>query len=125
MVKLMDFEPNLKSPVGEIIDILGDKKVDLLFIDGDHTYEGVKQDYEMYKEFVRKDGYIILHDIKNSEYHNEVNCKVYQFWNEIDAFKLVEYIDSRTDFGGIGVIVNKEYESYKSDLCTKPPLDNY
>ena len=25
IVKLMDFEPNLKSPVGEIIDILGDK----------------------------------------------------------------------------------------------------
>ena len=25
IVKLMEFEPNLKSPVGEIIDVLGDK----------------------------------------------------------------------------------------------------
>ena len=32
--------------------ILNDRKVDFLFIDGDHTYEGVKKDFEMYSKLV-------------------------------------------------------------------------
>jgi hypothetical protein len=30
--------------------------VDFLFIDGDHTYEGVKKDFEMYSPLVRREG---------------------------------------------------------------------
>lgn len=37
-------------------------KVDMLFIDGDHSYEGVKQDYEMYSPLVREGGIIAFHD---------------------------------------------------------------
>lgn len=35
---------------------LGGEKVDFLFIDGDHTVEGVTADYEDYREFVRPGG---------------------------------------------------------------------
>ena len=35
----------------DVADLLYEEKVDILFIDGDHTYEGVKQDYEDYKQF--------------------------------------------------------------------------
>lgn len=41
--------------------LLGGRKIDLLFVDGDHSYEGVKQDFEMYKPLVRKGGIIALH----------------------------------------------------------------
>lgn len=35
---------------------------DFLFIDGDHTREGVRMDYEMYAPLVRKGGIIAFHD---------------------------------------------------------------
>jgi len=43
--------------------ILADRPIDLLFIDGDHTYVGVKMDFEMYRPLVRKGGIIAFHDI--------------------------------------------------------------
>ena len=39
-----------------------DIKIDVLFIDGDHSYEGVKQDFELYSNIVNPKGIIILHD---------------------------------------------------------------
>jgi hypothetical protein len=39
-----------------------DIKIDLLFIDGDHSYEGVKQDFDLYSTILSPKGIIILHD---------------------------------------------------------------
>jgi cephalosporin hydroxylase len=38
-------------------------EVDMLFIDGDHAYPGVLQDWEMYSPLVRPGGLIAFHDI--------------------------------------------------------------
>lgn len=38
------------------------RKLDVLFIDGDHSYEGVKQDTLDYYDCVRDGGYILFHD---------------------------------------------------------------
>jgi cephalosporin hydroxylase len=38
-------------------------QLDFLFIDGDHSYEGVKSDYETYGPLVRTGGLIAFHDI--------------------------------------------------------------
>ena len=38
--------------------------MDFLFIDGDHSYEGAKQDFENYSKLVRPGGLIALHDIQ-------------------------------------------------------------
>ncbi len=35
---------------------------DIVFIDGTHSYEGVKKDVEMCKQFLNHNGFIILHD---------------------------------------------------------------
>ncbi len=37
-------------------------QVDLLFIDGDHSYEGCRRDVDQYTPLVRPGGYFILHD---------------------------------------------------------------
>ena len=39
------------------------EKLDFLFIDGDHSYDGVKADFEMYAPMVRPGGLIAFHDI--------------------------------------------------------------
>ncbi len=36
--------------------------VDLRFIDGDHSYEGVKADWEAYKSFLKPGSTVVLHD---------------------------------------------------------------
>ena len=36
--------------------------VDVLFIDGDHSYEGVKHDWELFSPFVKQFGSVVFHD---------------------------------------------------------------
>jgi predicted O-methyltransferase YrrM len=38
------------------------KKYDIVYIDGDHSYQGVLNDIENYKHFVESDGFLIFHD---------------------------------------------------------------
>ena len=39
-----------------------DIKIDFLFIDGDHSYEGVKLDFDLYSTIMSDNGTIMLHD---------------------------------------------------------------
>lgn len=83
--------------------ILGGRKVDFLFIDADHTYEGVKKDFELYSTLVRPGGVIAFHDIvpHPPEYH----CGVDIFWNEIKRPESREFIEDRNQgWAGIGIL---------------------
>lgn len=62
--------------------ILGGRKIDFLFIDGDHTYEGVKQDFETYSKLVDPHGLIAFHDIAPDR-AKVPNHFVSVFWNEV------------------------------------------
>jgi predicted O-methyltransferase YrrM len=91
-----------------LVEILGGRKIDFLFIDGDHRYGGVKKDFYLYSSLVRRNGLIVFHDILH---HPKVpGCKVDKFWNEIKStYKNVEFVDKEDDrgwgqWGGIGVI---------------------
>lgn len=50
---------------------------DCIFIDADHSYEGVRKDYENSIKILNKNGVIIFHDIGNN------TTGVEQLWNEI------------------------------------------
>jgi cephalosporin hydroxylase len=82
--------------------VLNGDKIDFLFIDGDHTYEGVRQDYEMYSSLVHKGGYIAFHDINDTERHRQRNVYVGEFWNELEGEK-IEF-NAHSDWAGIGII---------------------
>jgi predicted O-methyltransferase YrrM len=85
--------------------IIGNNSLDFLFIDGDHTYRGVKRDFEMYSKLVKKAGIIALHDIVNHPltiYHMGVD----RFWAELkEKYSCKEIIkDKNQGWAGIGVI---------------------
>ncbi len=57
------------------------RPIDVLFIDGDHTYEGVKDDWDNFSPFVKKGGRVYFHDCDNT------SPDVVRLFNEIDASK--------------------------------------
>ena len=93
---------------------LDGRQVDVLFIDGDHSYEGVKRDYEMYQSLVRHGGVIAFHDIvppnpNGPTPRNDDDLQggeVSEFWFELrashEAFEFVE--DWHSGRFGIGAI---------------------
>lgn len=78
--------------------------LDLLFIDGDHSYSGVSRDFAMYSPLVRHGGLIAFHDI--AEHPPEAGCEVFSLWQELKrSYQHIEIIkDPRQEWAGIGVL---------------------
>lgn len=72
--------------VKRVSHILKGNKIDFIFVDGNHSYEGVRKDFENYKDFVREGGIIAFHDICNPRFG------VVKFWNEIKRHYLTNEI---------------------------------
>ena len=51
-------------------------KIDILFIDGDHSYSGVLNDFMLYERLVRKGGYIVFDDYNDKQHSPEVKPAV-------------------------------------------------
>jgi predicted O-methyltransferase YrrM len=73
-----------------------DKKIDYIFIDGDHTYDAVKQDFEQWYPHVKVGGIISIHD-------SSANRGGPSFWpgpsklaDELISDVRVEYIETLT-----------------------------
>jgi hypothetical protein len=45
-----------------VVNQFDDASVDFIFIDGDHTYQAVEQDYSLYFPKIKSNGLIFLHD---------------------------------------------------------------
>jgi hypothetical protein len=71
---------NIEVRKGDTIDVGNDYtecNIDLLYIDADHRYEGVRNDFYNWFPKVKKGGYILFHD-----YH-DIHPGVYKFVNEL------------------------------------------
>lgn len=62
-VTCLEGNSHLESTLARVKEWLKGESLDFLFIDGDHSYDGVKADYEMYAPLVRPGGIIAFHDI--------------------------------------------------------------
>ena len=97
----------------ELAAILDGRSLDFLMIDGDHTYEGVADDYRTYSRFVADGGVIAFHDILP---HPQVpDCEVDRLWAELTVSgEHEEFTDPEDDrgwgqWGGIGVLTHQAH----------------
>jgi predicted O-methyltransferase YrrM len=66
-----------------LVEVLDGDPVDLLFLDADHTYKGVKADWETYGPLVRPGGVVTFHDICHHKDYPEV--QVERLWWELKS----------------------------------------
>lgn len=92
------------ATVAALTKILEGRKIDFLFIDGDHSYAGVKKDYELYSPLVRKGGIIAFHDI--AVHPPATGSEVHLFWAEVKQGKRFKELIENPGQGwaGIGVV---------------------
>jgi hypothetical protein len=96
--------PDYRSSTRELPE--GPPRADMLFIDGDHSYEGVKQDFEMYGPLVRPGGMILFHDAQQLD--GQFSEGVPRFWKELKestAYPCIEITHGDASCGTGGIIV--------------------
>jgi len=103
-IYLLRKDSHEEETLEEVKKILNGNQLDFLFIDGDHTYEGVKRDFKMYNSLVKKGGIISFHDIVPGPKENVGG--VPKFWEEIKRnFQIQEIVKNWNQNGyGLGVI---------------------
>lgn len=78
---------------------------DLVFIDADHSYDGVRRDWEAWRTKVAHGGLVAFHDIV--EHAPATGCEVARLWREVRAdYTTVEIVgpESSVAWAGIGVV---------------------
>jgi predicted O-methyltransferase YrrM len=93
---------------------IGGRPIDVLFIDGDHTYDGVRSDYVNYRELVRDGGVIAFHDIVDDHWTRfgrktiAWTGDVPVFWRQLKPYaQTFEFVaDPEQDGYGIGAVIH-------------------
>ena len=55
-----------------------DMKIDMLWIDADHTYEGIQKDFKLYSQIMSDSGIIIIHDTDKEYVDNFIETKEHE-----------------------------------------------
>jgi len=103
-IHLLRADSHKTETLEQVAAILDGREIDLLFIDGDHTYEGVKKDFEMYSPLMREGGIITFHDIVPGPSENVGG--VPEFWRRVkDNYESEEIVNDWSQRGcGVGII---------------------
>ncbi len=95
-IKKFNLEKHVKPIVMKSIEaskVISDK-LDLIFIDGSHTFKSANTDYDAWKNKLRKGGCLAIHDIYDSpEEGGQAPKEIYERAIS-DGFRLVERVNS-------------------------------
>lgn len=102
-MELLQLNSHDNSTVEQIASTLDGEQLDFLFIDGDHTYEGVREDFERYSPFMRPGGVIAFHDIAKPI---DGTVGVWELWQELKTkHRCIELVENPDQgWAGIGVL---------------------
>jgi predicted O-methyltransferase YrrM len=100
---LLRADSHAPATLEQVKAILDGRQLDLVFIDGDLTYEGVRQDFETYSPLAGSGAVMVLHDIL--EHPPQSGCEVRRLWQEVkDGYRHAEFTSPPAGWGGIGVL---------------------
>jgi len=87
----------LKKTFDEAVNDFENKSIDILHIDGLHTYEAVKHDFENWFSKVKDSGVVIFHDTAE----RSRDFGVYKLWEELKSkYKAIDFFHSH----GLGMM---------------------
>lgn len=87
-----------QDAVPALQEILNGRGIDILFIDGDHSVQGVRSDFELYLPLVNPGGFICFDDVMDSTYSDGVRLAIMQL--------IHEGVINLKDYNVIGVVEN-------------------
>ncbi len=99
-----DIRGNSRDPatLNKLKNKLNGREVNLLYIDGRHTYSGVKADYKLYSPLAKN--IIVIHDIVFKDHEDTVG----EFWEELICQAKKRKIQDRTFIVLIGFYTKRD-----------------
>ena len=95
-------DSHLPESLTKVKEHFGGQLIDFAFIDGDHTYEGVKADFNDYGPLVRPGGIIAFHDILYRE--KQPSIRVDTLWGALkEQYDCTEFIGPEGSGKKIGI----------------------
>ncbi|MBI5882375.1 MAG: glycosyltransferase [Elusimicrobia bacterium] len=113
-IRLVRSDSGSDRTLARVRELLGGRKADFLFIDGDHAYDAVRSDFERYSPLVREGGIIAFHDIVPDPSTGDQESP--RLWREIKAAHPVEEIVEDWDQKGFGIGVIPDWRPPEKEL---------
>ena len=109
-----NFSQLIRSTFDEAVRYFSDKSIDLLHIDGLHTYEAVRHDFENWLKKLAPGAVVLFHDINV----RERDFGVWKLWEELQ----VEYVNNLSFLhsNGLGVLQLNDAETGKQIHWLRP-----
>ena len=106
-IVLIDGDSHAPATRELLLRHLAGRPIDFLFVDGDHSYAGVRRDFEDYAPLVAPGGQVCLHDIRQHPLGH--SGEVWRFWQELE-----------TDRAGMRAILEPGAVGYGLGLIAMP-----